>query len=316
MDKITVLGKPFWVATTKDALLGPTLSRLGYWEPLITRIISSYLTWRPESIVFDIGANSGYFSVLAAEVSGGRARVFAYEPEQEQFKCLIRNIRDRNCRGITPYRLAVGGSSGYVELAIHKTNQGDNRVRKSSVGHPSDNEWNFHEITQRVGQVCLDQHLGEFIPQIAKIDVQGYELEVLRGMSQLLQKVGDDFVGICEWTPKMMLSLGENPLDLPRWLLETGFNLYSADESKGVVERWDPKKIPSDAVQLSRFQDNLIFTKQELAVPAFYSGWFPGGHEAGDCLLELIVQELKGHQERVGIIRERLESLGLGIGKN
>lgn len=93
--------------------------RYAFYETLIK---NSYLIQgqrlSPGDTVIDIGANIGCFSVLAASLVGSSGRVISVEPERATFESLRRNVRLNRYRNVGTRRLAIGGSSGEVELHV------------------------------------------------------------------------------------------------------------------------------------------------------------------------------------------------------
>ncbi|MEM6996443.1 MAG: FkbM family methyltransferase, partial [Myxococcota bacterium] len=77
----------------EDRTLSETLWRTGTWEALQTKALLERL--EPGDTFVDVGANLGYYTVLAAKKVGPSGRVFAFEPDPESFALLKRNV-DRN----------------------------------------------------------------------------------------------------------------------------------------------------------------------------------------------------------------------------
>lgn len=132
-------------------------------------------------VIFDVGANVGAYSVLFglwARVSGGR--VFAFEPSPQIFGWLKRHIRLNHLESIiTPLQLAV---------AAHSGTSGWSAGESEGAGHitPEVSGTNLSEVVQTVSldEFCTDKALA---PDVVKIDVEGFEFEVLEGATQLLQ---------------------------------------------------------------------------------------------------------------------------------
>jgi len=120
--------------------------------------------------IVDVGANAGYTaSVFARAVSPG-FHVHALEPEPVNFRRLQRVAR-RFGGVIVPQQVAAGAADGTASLAINPQHPGDHRV--------------VAEGALRVPMIAVDRFdRAVFV----KIDVQGTELEVSRGMEQLLQR--------------------------------------------------------------------------------------------------------------------------------
>jgi len=96
--------------------------RYTFYETLIRNCyLSQGQRLLPGDTVIDIGANIGCFCVLAARAVGPTGRVIAVEPEQSTFDSLQRNVRLNRCENVDARRLAIGGTSGSVDLQISGT---------------------------------------------------------------------------------------------------------------------------------------------------------------------------------------------------
>ncbi len=121
--------------------------------------------------VIDVGANIGYTTVLFARAIDDGFKVFALEPEEENFGRLERNasryhVADR----VVARRVAAGAASGAIGLRINPDHHGDHQVDPGGSS---------------LSLVSLDEFAGPI--RFVKIDVQGYEPAVLAGMRNLLK---------------------------------------------------------------------------------------------------------------------------------
>jgi FkbM family methyltransferase len=123
-------------------------------------------------IFFDVGANSGSYSVLASKVKG--CKVHAFEPNRSAFKRLQKNVAINDIDHlVTAENVALGSEAKNVLFTTHL----------DTVNHVTINA-NCDQVTS-VNQVCLDS-FAELFPSVIKIDVEGYELSVLEGATALL----------------------------------------------------------------------------------------------------------------------------------
>ncbi len=130
---------------------------------------------RPDDLFADVGANVGIFSVLASAVAG--ARTLAFEPVPEACASLLDNLRLNNAEAlVTLRRAAVGASPGQVRFRSDQ--DANNRVLESASDDAASIE---------VPVVTLDQELAQKSPVMIKIDVEGWEHEVLKGAGRTLQ---------------------------------------------------------------------------------------------------------------------------------
>ena len=129
----------------------------------------------PGSVVYDIGANVGYFSLLASQLVGDKGQVYAFEPLPRNVHFLHRHIALNQIENIKVVEAAVSDHEGEAFFDLGAS---------SAMGHLSE----AGEI--KVRRVCLDKMLdsGEIRPpDMVKIDVEGAEYEVLRGARVMLE---------------------------------------------------------------------------------------------------------------------------------
>lgn len=145
-------------------------------EPEVTDLLVR--TLRPEDIFFDVGANCGYFSLLAAH--RGCRRVVAFEPDAELCDVIRFNARiNGDVSGIIDVRqVALSDSCGESEFE-RATDSG-----VSGFGH-----WPHRKPLEsvRVSMQTLDQIALNLRPTVIKIDVEGWESAVVAGAADLLR---------------------------------------------------------------------------------------------------------------------------------
>jgi FkbM family methyltransferase len=144
---------------------------------------------RDDDVVWDVGANVGVFSVLAA----GRLppeRVVAIEPHPENVDRLRENL-DRNGRDATVRRLALDDERGRAELGVSSP---DGTGAFGVVGGPTERR-RIAVRTDRGDSLVAD---GVPAPTVLKVDVQGAELGVLRGLEHTLLDCRVVYVNVYE----------------------------------------------------------------------------------------------------------------------
>lgn len=130
---------------------------------------------RAEDLFVDVGANIGSYTVLAAKVVG--ARVIAFEPIGSTFASLRDNIALNDVGGrVEALAACVGSSAGTVRMSANLDTV--NHVLTPGASAP--------EAGVEVPVVSLDEQLAGRAPFLMKIDVEGYELEVLKGAARTL----------------------------------------------------------------------------------------------------------------------------------
>lgn len=142
---------------------------------------------RPGQVIFDLGANIGYYVCLEAGQLNGQGRVFAIEPDARNVGMLEKNIKLNNLEHIVSvHTCAIGDKSGEATLHVAaKSNL--NTLRKSRYVE----SLNRYVGEQKVKLYTLDDFIAEQgiaykDVSVIRMDIEGYEYEVLQGMKRLL----------------------------------------------------------------------------------------------------------------------------------
>jgi len=132
--------------------------------------------------VIDIGAHKGIYSLYVSEKV---KKVIAIEPEEENFKKLLYNIKINRAKNVLPLRFAVSNKTGELNLYVHfltgmsslKTEKGTVKIEK------------VHSIT--LGQIlkfCKSKNV------LIKMDVEGLEATIIKNSRKLIEKIKPKFV--------------------------------------------------------------------------------------------------------------------------
>ena len=167
--------------------------------------------------VLDVGANVGYTAVLfSAAIDPGR-RVYAFEPEPANVGRMRRVIERRSLAGrVTIVPTAVGDRSANARLVVNPSHPGDHRIGAADAVAAID-----------VPMTSLDDFVErEGIAQVSfvKIDVQGYELAVSRGMERLMARAPHLAVAF-EVSGETERAYGYSTSELLRFYTARGFQL-------------------------------------------------------------------------------------------
>lgn len=175
--------------------------------------------------VLDAGANIGYTASLFAEAVDAGRKVHAFEPEPRNFQDLERVAKRHRGQGtIIPMRAAVGSEKGTISLCVNAKNPGDHRVLTVEFEGPS-----LGMGRVEAPLLTLSEYVAELKPPppvvFVKIDVQGFELEVCRGLEELLERNPGMTIAL-EYMPEAMNDLGYSPRQLLDWLRGYNFQIH------------------------------------------------------------------------------------------
>jgi FkbM family methyltransferase len=201
----------------------------------------------PGTLCFDVGANVGNRVKIFLSLG---ARVVAVEP-QEQCVKVLRHLYGKN-RRLALVKKALGAKEGQAEIKISNANtissmspEWINAVRKS--GRFSNYGWDTVAIVE---VTTLDRLIEQYgIPSFVKIDVEGFEYEVVKGLSRPVKALS------LEFTPEFIEST-YNCIDHLRGLGKISLNYSRGESMQLALHEW----VGVDEMMgfLSRFKDDHV----------------------------------------------------------
>jgi len=153
--------------------------RHGDAEPAIQKILSK--TLKPGMVFYDLGANIGFFSLLAARLVGAAGQVFSFEPDLEVAGRLRRNLSRNGFINATVVEAGVWSVSGNVNFVTADLSSPDRGVGRFVAGAGA-------AAGTPTRCLALDDFIrGASAPDVIKCDVEGAEIEVFRGAEKLIE---------------------------------------------------------------------------------------------------------------------------------
>lgn len=160
-------------------------SRVGY-EPELTQFVKHVI--RPSDVFVDVGANEGYFSVLAARRG---AWVYAFEPQLDLEWTIKRNLLVNGAKDWEVYPVALADKEGFASLHVSpSTNSGASTLFADGAGVP-------------VPTTTLDRMVDAPHIRLLKIDCEGAEQLVIPGAAKTLANHRVDFLSV-EFHPSII----------------------------------------------------------------------------------------------------------------
>lgn len=180
---------------------------------------------RPGTIVYDIGAHFGFYTVLLSELVGPAGRVLAFEPNTELLPSLRRSLEPKI--NVTLFELALSDTNGTTELFVPE-DASMASIRNWTLGVGGD----VHKLScelRRLDDLIVDEGLP--FPDFIKCDVEGAELSIFKGATTIFDKK-DAPVVMFEVISKAASAFGNRTadyLDFLRSFELAGYHFFEVD---------------------------------------------------------------------------------------
>ena len=189
----------------------------GYWEKNVTALIRQIC--QKGDVVFDVGANIGYYTLITADLVGQEGMVYAFEPCPRNIRILESNVRQNHFGNISVETTALGERSETMHMYF------PDDVQFGAGGFFKDRRY---LVRQKVQVTTLD----DFIKQrditridFLKMDIEGGEVFALRGMKETLKHkiITNAFIDIHN---TILSHSGYKPQDIKKCLVDYGYTLH------------------------------------------------------------------------------------------
>ena len=218
----------------RGTLLGWSVHFFGTYEPEVQTEIRRYL--KPGGTAIDVGANVGWHTLLMAARAGSTGRVYAFEPNNSTRRRLVSAVEANDLAHVTVDGRAVAdlvGASGFqAPLAGHVWDGTGRLIAAPAQEKREGQEGREGRERQTTAIECttLDAFVAErHIERLAlvKIDVEGWELSVLRGARHMLNVLRP--VVVFEYDPAYVSRSGGAAEDVTRCWSDAGYELFALD---------------------------------------------------------------------------------------
>jgi FkbM family methyltransferase len=199
--------------------VGRHIFKHGIYEAPSTRWLVENLVLEPGDLAIDIGANIGWYSILLQRQAKPGATVFAFEPDPLNFRLLSENLALNNAQQVEAIEKAVGETSGHMQLHLYDTkNLGRHSLLPINFGSSIDVQ------TISVDEFLKQRRLRSECVKFVKMDVEGYEIFVLKGMARLLEHSP---MILAEYSPQTMRKSGLDPASVLDTFAKHGFAAHA-----------------------------------------------------------------------------------------
>lgn len=217
---------------------------LGLFEPTETWLVRELLA--PGSTLLDIGAHIGWFTTIGSRRVGSGGRVIAFEPFESNLRLLKVNLLQNQCENVRVMESALGSQSGTLTLR-----------GGTDSGAVTALVWSRSRTSVEVPVITLDEVEKDIgVVSLMKIDVEGWETNVLRGGGRTLSRTQSVLI---EMNSAAIAKAGSSRKEIFDLLREAGFSHFFR-----VNERGPRRFLPSEVVNV------LAIKSKELPYSIFW----------------------------------------------
>jgi FkbM family methyltransferase len=221
-EKVVLTSENFRLLCMRENHIERSVLDTGFWEPLETSTVKRLL--KVDDVVFDIGANIGYFTILMSRLVGDNGQVHCFEPTAYAFNRLHKNI---TINPTLPSHNLYLNNKGLSSKSGKKIESFESRFSSRLLAHDEKEMIEFITLDDYFYSLGLDR--VDFI----KIDVDGYDYEVIKGGGRILKKYRPNIMAeICNRVLK------ERGVDVTSYLelyLDYGYSTCEIIETTQVV---------------------------------------------------------------------------------
>jgi FkbM family methyltransferase len=229
----------------------------GVWEPNLTHWIANRL--EPGDTFVDVGANIGYYSLLASGLVG-EGEIFAIEASPPIYAELLRHLHLNSTRNVRPINIAVSSHSGRTRLFLKQLESPGTTSMVEEEGASLQAETEMAPMTALFTKEAFSRI------RLIKIDVEGAEWSVVKGLAELLEHSSLDLEILVEVNPKRIMLEGGTISELIAVFKQAGFHAYriANDYSYEAYAKFRPQPVIAldDAID---DETEILFSRSGLA---------------------------------------------------
>lgn len=241
-----------FLASTRDMIVTPNILHFGMVEPHNSRLLVSLI--QPGDVVVDVGANTGFYSVLGAWRAQPGGQLWAFEPNPTAYALMSDNLHNNGFGGIARrHRIALSNRQGEAMLRVFPGYEATSTIRDISSAFVEHTERETgrasHEVAVPVDKLDAVMHGCPGI-DFMKMDAEGHEPEIIDGAREILAR-SKNLKMLMEFVPPILDA--EKARAMLRTLRELGLIIYRLDTDANLT-RYDD----DDALMAIDFSDLVV----------------------------------------------------------
>ena len=173
------------VAAPLSDYVGELLYYFGDLDPKVTWVCSQLV--KPGDVVLDVGANLGWMTLTLSAIVGDKGLVHAFEPNPEMCNFIDEAVTRNDIRNVSLYRVALGSEVGKLTLSVPSGNAG---AASLALARSVPNSRTVSVPVRTLSSVVRQEEIRKV--SFMKLDVEGFEPEVLKGAVEVFEKQPPD----------------------------------------------------------------------------------------------------------------------------
>ncbi len=155
------------------------------------RVYADYFPFQKKSVIVDVGAHYGFFSLFANRNTHKDSQIYSFEPSAENFRTLRKNISDNKIENVRMFQCAVGSKNGTGKL-IHRKNPVNSALEETTYVRSS----SFEAVEiKTLGTLIKEKKIQQI--DFLKLDCEGSEYAILETLSdeifQIIKTISMEF---------------------------------------------------------------------------------------------------------------------------
>lgn len=223
IKRITVQTRQGFFFVDPVSNFGAAIIQKNEYEPIMTETLEYYL--KPSSVFIDIGANEGYFSVVANRIVENSGRVISVEPQRRLKPILEKNFEINGIQNVELLNVAISDSKGIATIYISPDiNTGSTALTQST---------RYSLPTESIDTITLSDLFTKFSIEYAdlmKMDIEGFEYEAILGSPELFREQRIGTIAL-ELHPSAMQQRSLDPDKITDLLKNCGYHLVKKFEN-------------------------------------------------------------------------------------
>lgn len=238
----------WWVV--RDDVVSRRIARPAEYEADERRLVDALVG--PGMRVFDIGAHHGFYSLLASERVGDDGSVTSFEPSTRERRRLRLHLWLNRRSNVTVEPLALGSRAETADLYVCEGVQtGCNSLRPPAV---EESTRSVPVTVDTLDDYCRRRGIERI--DVVKMDVEGAELEVLKGGERSLDDLRP--VILCEVADKRTAPWGYRAWEICAFLAERDYDLYRVAEGGGIEPLGEEREMDDNVLAVPRAKRDLL----------------------------------------------------------